>query len=100
MRKNDQSDPLVSILSKAMLSDNGCSSELTKKIGIEIKDFRQGHGLSQSTFADKIGISTRQVQRIESGDNNMTITLLYLVLKTIEELSLSKINNRNNEEES
>jgi DNA-binding XRE family transcriptional regulator len=78
-------------LSNILLSSNESSNELSEKIGKEVKRFRITHGISQTDFADRVGISSRQVQRIESGASNMTITLLYLVLKTIDEISQKNV---------
>jgi len=44
-------------------------SKTTKYIADKILALRRGHGLTQEKFAEKVGLDTRTVQRIEKGEH-------------------------------
>lgn len=50
---------------------------MTKKL----KEMRQSRGLSQSQFADKVGISLRTIQHYEQGSKNFDHARLDTILK-------------------
>lgn len=50
-----------------------------RDVGRRVSELRADRGFTQETFAEKIGRSKGQLQRIEHGDLNLTLrTLLFL----------------------
>lgn len=45
----------------------------------ELKAIRVAHGLTQESMAERVGLSWRQYQRIESGNSRVDETLAKLV---------------------
>lgn len=57
---------------------------LTKKFRINIKHFRNAKGIAQTVIAEKLNISTRGYQRIESGHSLPTLDLILKLMKIFE----------------
>jgi len=51
-------------------------AELRRTVGRRIAELRAGRGLTQQKLAERLGVSTRYVQRVESGSKNLTLTSL------------------------
>jgi len=49
---------------------------IEKKIGLKIKQIREGWGLTQIELAEKIGISFQQIQKYEKGLTRISVTRL------------------------
>lgn len=50
----------------------------------EIKDARVRKGMTQKELAYKIGISQEEISRIEKGKRNLTLGLLYIVIRYLD----------------
>lgn len=49
------------------------SRQLTRKdLGYKLRMLRQGAGLTQEMLAEKVGVSTQQIQKYESGRDNIS----------------------------
>ncbi|MFZ6024573.1 MAG: helix-turn-helix domain-containing protein [Bacteroidota bacterium] len=55
------------------------NKELTKALGERIQNLRKKRGLSQLALADEADIPLSQIGRIERGENNPTISTLYVI---------------------
>jgi transcriptional regulator with XRE-family HTH domain len=55
------------------------NKELTKALGERIQKLRKKQGLSQLALADEADIPLSQIGRIERGENNPTISTLYVI---------------------
>ncbi len=71
------------------------NKELTKALGERIQKLRKKQGLSQLALADEADIPLSQIGRIERGENNPTISTLYVIatalgvdLKTLVDIRL------------
>jgi transcriptional regulator with XRE-family HTH domain len=53
-------------------------------LGIRIKKFRVLKKLTQTELAAKCDIDIRTIQRIEKGNNNFSIKILFAICKTLE----------------
>jgi DNA-binding XRE family transcriptional regulator len=50
-----------------------------KQVGKNIANFRKSHALTQRDVANKVGITYRYFQSIESGNANMTLSTLFRI---------------------
>ena len=48
----------------------------SKDVGFKLRMLRQGAGLTQEQLAESIGLSTRQIQKYETGRDNINIEKL------------------------
>ena len=48
-----------------------------------IKQYRRAHNLSQEELAEKVGISWRQLQRLESNEENTRISTFKKIVKVL-----------------
>lgn len=55
------------------------NKELTKALGERIQRLRKKQGLSQLALANEADIPLSQIGRIERGENNPTISTLYVI---------------------
>ena len=53
-------------------------------IGVKIKNMRLQKKMTQSQLASLCDIDIRTVQRIEKGEQNMSISLLFLVAESLD----------------
>lgn len=51
-------------------------SDITQQVGRRIAELRQGEGVTQEAFAERLGVSLKYVQRIEGGRQNLTLRSL------------------------
>lgn len=58
-------------------------TELTKKLGDNIKELRKNRGLSLTQLAKNTGIDYTQLHRIEHGKINTSIYQIFLISKTL-----------------
>lgn len=49
------------------------SKRLQAEVGRRIAELRQGRGLTQEQLAEQAGVTTRYVQSIEGGSENLTL---------------------------
>jgi transcriptional regulator with XRE-family HTH domain len=71
------------------------NKELAKALGVRIQNLRKKQGLSQLALANEADIPLSQIGRIERGENNPTISTLYVIaialgveLKTLVDVKL------------
>ena len=57
---------------------------LEEIIGRNIARYREASGLTQATLAEKIGISTAFVSRVERGQKRMKVETLYATAKALD----------------
>ena len=57
---------------------------LTKALGERIRELRIKKGLSQEDLANEADIPLSQIGRIERGENNPTISTLFVIAKALE----------------
>ena len=57
---------------------------LLKQVGKNIANFRKSNALTQRDVADKIGITYRYFQSIESGNANMTLSTMVRIARFFE----------------
>jgi transcriptional regulator with XRE-family HTH domain len=58
--------------------------ELLKKVGTKIREIRTIKNISQETFANECGTVYSQVNRIELGKLNFSISYLYRIARALE----------------
>lgn len=63
---------------------------LLTKLGVKIVEIREAKDITQEQLAEKLGIDTRQLGRIERGETNATISTLESVA-TVFSMDLSKL---------
>ncbi len=56
---------------------------LLKQLGHRVGELRAMRGLTQEQFAEVLGLSTRYVQTVESGSENLTVLTLSLLAKKL-----------------
>ena len=73
------------------------NSKVIKAIGERIRELRIHKGFSQEELANEADIALSQIGRIERGENNPTISTLYVIaearsidLKTLVDVKLKK----------
>ena len=57
---------------------------LIKALGLRIRDLRIQRGLSQEQLANEADIPLSQIGRIERGENNPTISTLFVIAKALD----------------
>lgn len=57
---------------------------LVKAVGERIKEYRQRLGMTQEELAYEADVPLSQVGRIERGENNPTISTLYVLAKALD----------------
>ena len=57
---------------------------LIKAIGNKIRDLRTQKGISQEDLANEADIPLSQIGRIERGENNPTISTLYVIAEALD----------------
>ena len=60
------------------------NKELTKALGERIRKLRMKQGLSQEGLANEADVPLSQIGRIERGENNPTISTLYVIATALE----------------
>lgn len=60
------------------------NKELTKALGERIRKLRMKQGLSQEGLANEADVPLSQIGRIERGENNPTISTLYVIANALE----------------
>lgn len=60
------------------------NKELAKALGERIQTLRKKRGISQLALADEADIPLSQIGRIERGENNPTISTLYVIATALE----------------
>lgn len=55
----------------------------SKELGNRIRKYRQNAGLSQEKLAEKVGVSSQQVQKYESGQTTLSIIKLQQIAKSL-----------------
>lgn len=71
----------MELFSKYLFDEKVSSQELAKEVGDFIKGFRVKNEITQMDFSDYLGISLRQVQRVESGNSNLSLEYLTILMK-------------------
>jgi transcriptional regulator with XRE-family HTH domain len=56
---------------------------LIKAIGNKIRDLRTQKGISQEDLANEADVPLSQIGRIERGENNPTVSTLYVIAKAL-----------------
>lgn len=59
------------------------NKEVVKAIGERIREFRLANEMSQESLANEADIPLSQIGRIERGENNPTISTLYVIAKAL-----------------
>jgi len=49
---------------------------LLRNLGRQIAEARAGHGMTQEQLAELVDVSTRYIQSVEAGDENLTVRTL------------------------
>lgn len=65
------------------------NTTLTSRVGERIRYHRNKHGWSQTTLAEKAGMSTNHIGQIERGEKNPTLTTLEKITSAFD-ISLSQ----------
>jgi transcriptional regulator with XRE-family HTH domain len=60
------------------------NKELAKALGARIQNLRKKQGLSQLALANEADIPLSQIGRIERGENNPTISTLYVIAAALD----------------
>lgn len=55
------------------------TAQINAHIGHNLRQLRHSSGLSQTAFADLLGVSFQQVQKYEKGHNRLPIDKLYIL---------------------
>jgi DNA-binding XRE family transcriptional regulator len=55
------------LLESTSMPQTPAEKDILKDFGLEVQKFRDDRGLTQEQFAERMGISTRQLQKIEKG---------------------------------
>ena len=58
--------------------------QLTKLIGENICKYREKAGLTQAQLAEKVGVGTPFVSRVERGEKSMKLFILYTIAEALE----------------
>ena len=53
------------------------SEGLAVKVGRRIAELRSKRGLTQEQFSERAGVGLRYIQRVEGGEENLTLESLY-----------------------
>ena len=64
-------------------ADGGAQRKLEEIIGNNIAKYRDAAGLTQAMLAEKIGISTAFISRVERGQKKMKVETLYATSKVL-----------------
>lgn len=59
-------------------------SDMKKKIGLNLRDFRLARGLRQHELAEMVGVEDKTISRIEVGGNYPSIALLVKLAEALE----------------
>ena len=51
--------------------------ELTRRIGFHVRSLRRANGLSRRTLSENSGVSERYLAKLEAGDGNVSVGILY-----------------------
>ncbi|HNX74450.1 MAG TPA: helix-turn-helix transcriptional regulator [Candidatus Rifleibacterium sp.] len=62
---------------------NNSSSQVTKKLGAAIKDYRKNLGLTQTQLADLAGVSLNYVSQLENGKPKTQLDKLLAVIDVL-----------------
>lgn len=65
-------------------------AQLRKKVGLRIKQLREGKGISQQDLAAMCNFEKGNLSYIESGTRNLTLLSLYKICQALE-ISLSEL---------
>ncbi len=57
--------------------------EIVRAVGLRIGEAREHHGLTQAELAERLGIALRNLQRIERGEQNLTIQTIVKVANAL-----------------
>ena len=64
--------------------DNEIKKVFLKKFGIRLRELRSEKNFSQERLANELGIEVSQISRIERGQINTSIAVLYNISKVLE----------------
>jgi transcriptional regulator with XRE-family HTH domain len=60
------------------------NKEVIKAVGARIREVRTRQGLSQEGLANEADIPLSQIGRIERGENNPTVSTLYVIAQALQ----------------
>jgi len=60
------------------------NKSLIKAVGIRIRELRNQRGISQEELANEAEVPLSQIGRIERGENNPTISTLYVLAQALD----------------
>ena len=60
------------------------NTKVLEKLGLNIKRYRLAKGLTQEALAEKVGIHSTYVGKLESGKNNPSTKLLFKITRALE----------------
>lgn len=83
LRKMEFRRTCFSFLVEKISKHNYSSNDMAQELASLIKNYRKENNLTQNDCANNLGISSRQLQRIESGVSNITLDNLFIILKYI-----------------
>lgn len=81
---------IFSHLTDLIFQNKYSSKDIVNEMAHLTKLFRGEHELTQQDLAKYLGISTRHIQRIESGNSNVTLNYLFILLKGISDYKSPK----------
>ncbi len=55
---------------------NNDTLRILHRVGLRIVELRTGRGLTQEELAEKVGVSPRQIQRVEAGLTDLNVSAL------------------------
>ena len=58
--------------------------QIILQVGHRIAELRQGLGISQTDLAHKLGVSPQYIQRVERGDQNLTLRTMAKLAAALE----------------
>ena len=69
---------------RSELQPNNLASSIDKLIGIRIRECRIIRGLTQSRFANLLGLTYQQAEKYERGINHVSVSLLYEIAQKLD----------------
>lgn len=58
--------------------------DLQRRVGVNLRLYREGRGLSQEAFADQVGVHRTYMGGLERGERNLTLKSLERIAATID----------------
>lgn len=62
---------------------NGIEEQIDRTVATKIRERREALGFSRKAIVKSLGISTQQLQKIESGENRIGVGRLFLISKVL-----------------